>query len=661
MRSLEARAETHCYLDLEHTILQKDRPPMRQSVAKLQILPDNCKHNHRTGEQTKSDGNQHSRTRQKMTKSKLRRVKPDSSSSSRSDNDERSNSRNNPQNVEFGVHGVRLKHFEQVMANILPTVAPNYVCLPPIPVSSSSSRDSNADDDKPESEWPFNISSNGTSSRASSSYFPIKLARVWGDLPGQLSNYKRAMRKESQIRSMLRCIFPLVPLIRRHRHRRPPTIVDFGGGSGHLSIPLALLFPDCLVIVVDLNERSLNLLHEKTKAVQEALSQEKPQQEQQHYKETSTTERDECKSSSPSHSLLEDAKISENMRSDARFRRCLTNLYSFYGPVEDFDEPFEMALALHLCGEATDVGLRKAAMKGATAMVVAPCCVGKLSKRALNPDVYHATGSNVATVSYPQSEIFCRLIGTRNEKTDTTQQAEEDWNALAKAADYSNEGEVRTSRNATRRTAKALLEKDRQLFLETMYGYRTALTRMEPLEATPKNDILIAWKTTPSMTDKMEDNNSCDDDLHLFQLFGRPDDASQSDIHVAKSHLLLCTNTKNIDDSTNLGNGAAALRKDLTQNVTPRSSNDWTQEEEMAVQKAIDKFLETTKDMDDALNQVLIFPTRMGGRKRKLIHFVAGQKGLAHWSVGYKDRDKTVAVARRGQRHRNPLATNADK
>jgi hypothetical protein len=81
-------------------------------------------------------------------------------------------------------------------------------------------------------------------------------------------------------------------------------------------------------------------------------------------------------------------------------------------------------------------------------------------------------------------------------------------------------------------------------------------------------------------------------------------------------------------------------------------SSDWTREEEKEIWKSIQDFLDRTEDMEDKMNQVMIFPTRMGGRKRKLIHFVAGKLKLAHWCEGKKDSDKTVAVARRGQRKR---------
>jgi hypothetical protein len=334
---------------------------------------------------------------------------------------------NNPQNHSFGVHGVRLKHFEQVAANVLPSVQPEYVCLPPNPENDA--------------DWPF-------------SKLP-KSARVLGTNPGQLKNPQRAARKEGQLRSMLRCILRLVP------KDEPFTIVDFGGGSGHLGIPLCLLLPTCRIIVVDLRKRSLDLMHEKADLVVEELIRNLEQPPQ------------------PS------PELPSFVQNNPAFRPCgkngfLDNLFSFHGPVEQYTEAFDMALALHLCGQATDVTLRKAAAVQASAIVVAPCCVGKLSNKALNPDIYHATGQNVGTVSYPQSSVFCQLIPNQD-----------DWDALVKAADYSNEQESRTSRNATRRTAKALLETDRRMFLEEKHQYRTALMRMDPWEVTPKNDILV--------------------------------------------------------------------------------------------------------------------------------------------------------------------------
>jgi hypothetical protein len=135
----------------------------------------------------------------------------------------------NPQNHTFGSQGVRLKHFEQVVTKILPSMEPKYVRLPP-----------KLDDD---SDWPFNL-------------LP-KSARVWGDNPGQLKIRSRAARKEGQAQNILRCALRLAP------NDKPFTIIYFGGGmllefmtfffvdsmylpfvsgsgSGHLGIPLGM-------------------------------------------------------------------------------------------------------------------------------------------------------------------------------------------------------------------------------------------------------------------------------------------------------------------------------------------------------------------------------------------------------------------------------------
>jgi hypothetical protein len=371
---------------------------------------------------------------------------------------------------------------------------------------------------------------------------------------------------------------------------RPFIIVDFGGGSGHLAIPLALLLPQCTVVVVDLNHQSLMLMHQKAELVVQ----------QQLLKMPSVDAR---------HPFITTTKSFIDPTDDPRFHCCgrngvLENLFSFAGPVEDYTESFDMAVALHLCGQATDVALRKAISVGASSIVVAPCCVGKLSRLVLNPDIYHATGQNIPTVSYPQSSIGCQLI-----------QDPADWDALAKAADYSNEHESRTARNATRRTAKAVLETDRCLFLES-FAYRTALMRMDPWEATPKNDIIVAWdptKVTPADT-------TC---------FVIPDPDAQADLQVVTNQLLLLDPTAATDRHTD--------------------SSDWTQDEEVEIRRQISDFLNQTEPLPDKMDQVLLFPTRMGGRKRKLIHYVATKFNLAHWSMGDKDSEKTVAVARRGQ------------
>lgn len=416
---------------------------------------------------------------------------------------------------------------------MLPHTPISYTQLPPLP----------SPDDDEQQLWPFDR-------------LPA-FARVHGTAQGQLSDFHRAKRKEQQLQSMLRCILAL-------SGDEPCTVVDFGGGTGHLAIPLALLKPHFTVIVVDLHERSLELLHAKVK--------------------------EHCVMTS--HDNL-------HMLPDLceRLRQCGTipNLYTFSGPLQDFEGHFDIGAALHLCGESTDLALRKCAK--ARALVFAPCCVGKLNRNVKNPYIWQSTGSNLPTVQYPQSSHVRRYVTN-----------EDDWNALARAADYGDIQECRTTRNATRRTAKALLETDRRLYLEEELGYETALTRMEPWEATPKNDILLAWKPGSGF------------DLPLL-----PNDECESDIRKTVDYLLKCQPT---------GSGSIQV------NVEQNDGMDWAGEEEARIRQVILNFL-------DSNDTQYVFPVGMGARSRKVIHHVAAQMSLAHWGQGKRSGEKTVVVARK--------------
>jgi hypothetical protein len=279
-------------------------------------------------------------------------------------------------------------------------------------------------------------------------------------------------------------------------------------------------------------------------------------------------------------------------------RQCagIPNLYTFHGSIETYSRNFDVGVALHACGEASDVTLRACARVGAN-FVVSPCCVGKLHRNRRNPYIYHATAGNVPTITYPQSTIISNCL-----------QEEDLWNDLVRAADYSDLMQVRTPRNATRRTAKALLETDRLLFMKEQYGYQTALTRMDPWESSPKNDILLGWhddKKCPYHKGKME-----------------PDDECNADIETSKQHLL--------------------GRTEAHQFCRPTSTDgvDWTWQEEEDVRALLNDFCKGDE-------RKWILPEGTGPRKRKLVHCVAEEMGLAHWSHGKKYSEKTVVVAKR--------------
>jgi hypothetical protein len=480
-----------------------------------------------------------------------------------------------PETVTVGVHGVQLKRFEQVVAKLLTQIKPRYSQLP-------------------------------------SPHHPLPEWNIQGK-EGQIEDPVRAQRKQNQIKSLMRCILSLLPeqVVSPEASKKNEsyyTIVDFGGGSGHLSIPLALTLPQCRVICVDLSALALKLLHQKAKEFGTATPMFFPEAA--------------AAIAAPGATTINSKELQAT---------CITNLFTFHGPVQTFDLHLDMAVALHLCGEATDVALRVAAERQASAMVISPCCAGKLAGDGDNPYVFQATGQNHSTISYPQSSTFCQLIlGTAasankynrrvksSEHSNTCEPTNQgggdrsDWDALAKSADYSSMPETRTPRNAARRTAKALLETDRSLFLQETFQYETCLTRMDPWEASPKNDIILAWRRASHYPPYHPGNMP-------------PDVLCEQDIRQTMNHLM----NRNHDK----GKGQC-------------DTVDWTKEEENEIRQRIVEFLES----QSGNNGVLLFPTRMGGRKRKLIHFVAEQMQLAHWSHGKKEAEKTVAVSRVRQR-----------
>jgi Methyltransferase domain len=248
-----------------------------------------------------------------------------------------------------GAQGVHLKHFEQVVADLLPHIRPSFFKIPP----------------RQSEEWPFDI-------------LPPQ-ARVQGNLPGQLQG-TRAKRKEQQIQSILQCVFAMIP---DSSQSQSYTIVDFAGGSGHLSIPLALLLPHCHIVVVDLKAYSLQMVH--TKAMQ-----------------FSNSDVPSDLFSYPLHSNV--------TQHDRILRPChgIPNLSTYQSSIEEYSSPFDLGISLHACGEASDWVLRVCGrcVDNAPPLIMAPCCVGKLNRNVRNPYIYHATGQNLPTLSYPQSSTF---------------------------------------------------------------------------------------------------------------------------------------------------------------------------------------------------------------------------------------------------------------
>ncbi|GIL51473.1 hypothetical protein Vafri_7454, partial [Volvox africanus] len=131
------------------------------------------------------------------------------------------------------------------------------------------------------------------------------------------STTSRGAVKRWQVESFATVLRHLLHDTDRHLH-----VVDFGCGTGTLLLPLAVLFPHCTFTGVEMKPAAVTLLLERAQAA--GLS-------------------------------------------NVAARRCM---------IEEFlEEPFDVALALHACGNATDAAMQLAVRRRA-AYIVSPCCVG---------------------------------------------------------------------------------------------------------------------------------------------------------------------------------------------------------------------------------------------------------------------------------------------
>jgi hypothetical protein len=156
---------------------------------------------------------------------------------------------------------------------------------------------------------------------------------------------------------------------------RPLKIVDFCGGSGYVALPLACRWPQHRFVILDLKQRSLDIAAERVRSAG------------------------------------------------------LTNVSIQNGLVQDFAGHFDVGIALHACGEATDYVLDRCVAQSA-AYILAPCCVGKVNvtvskfaQQQHGPDGQQAAP---APLQRPRSAAIRAVVTA------------EEYRALAKAADYAS-------------------------------------------------------------------------------------------------------------------------------------------------------------------------------------------------------------------------------
>ncbi|MGB9595124.1 MAG: methyltransferase domain-containing protein [Candidatus Poribacteria bacterium] len=244
-------------------------------------------------------------------------------------------------------------------------------------------------------------------------HFSFKLE--WDIMPDGVSpssgllTRERADRKQLQIDNFFQLIKSFI--------KGGETIVDFGSGSGNLSLPIAYLYPNCHFILIDRNDIPIR---------------------------------------------LGKIRISDSG---------IKNIEIFRGYIQDFNEKFDLGIALHACGEATDLAQMRC-LENNVPYILCPCDIGYICASSL---------------SYPRSSLFSKVI-TR-----------EEYNILAKTADWTG-WKFESEQARAGKLCMGYVSYDRNLFAE-QFNYETYLFTIHPREATPKNDIICGY---PKGTNNIE-------------------------------------------------------------------------------------------------------------------------------------------------------------
>ncbi|MEQ2298637.1 hypothetical protein AMECASPLE_007398 [Ameca splendens] len=146
----------------------------------------------------------------------------------------------------------------------------------------------------------------------------------------------RAIRKMQQLNNLVAMVTELA--------RPGDTVVDFCSGTGHVGIVLAHTLPDCQIILIENKEESLVRAQRRSSELD------------------------------------------------------LKNIGFLQANLDYFTRPFQIGVALHACGIATDMVLEHCIQAGA-AFVVSPCCYGFIQ--------------NAVKFTFPKSKSFQETLTSK--------------------------------------------------------------------------------------------------------------------------------------------------------------------------------------------------------------------------------------------------------
>jgi len=205
-------------------------------------------------------------------------------------------------------------------------------------------------------------------------------------------------------------------------------IVDFCAGGGHLGIVLAYRLPKCHVIMIDLKMESIKRARSRI------------------------------------HQLK------------------LANTTIIQSNIEYFHGHFDIGTSLHSCGVATDLIL-DLCLKQSADFVLCPCCFGALHHISETKGQIEGANSSLnnthfsTQITYPRSQLFRKVL------------TDEDFFKMGRAAERT-EWDFCSEKSIVAKRFMGLIDTDRLKYAEEK-GYSTCLTTLDPIECSPKNDLIL--------------------------------------------------------------------------------------------------------------------------------------------------------------------------
>ena len=339
---------------------------------------------------------------------------------------------------------------------------------------------------------------------SASSRSPVDWSRLPAMLvPGTHMRSDRAQRKQHQLQNMIQAVRAVIqrlgPIDAASSESAsavsagvPPSpppalpprrlvIVDFCCGSGHLGFPLAWLFPQCDVILVERNATAIQRAKERLAELQRG---------------------DRSAGDDQSGSESDVSQTDTRVGGDRDPCLPLTNLRIVHCGLQDFSERFDFGIGVHACGWLSDVIQMKCAAQRA-AFLLAPCCIGKIKlgegcridgegqgedsagADRCCPSTCRGSSSPLSslapplTLHYPRSSVFSSVLSCA------------EYHLLASKADYSpSDWDFASAASAAGSRLKSFIEWDRMCAADES-GYVSIFTKMHPISCTPKNDVIF--------------------------------------------------------------------------------------------------------------------------------------------------------------------------